>query len=288
MKRFLRGILAACVGLAAGAAADTPRTGWQPEGPYPFGVLNQRSPVLTAEYWNPILGYLSRKTGARYELRIARTANETTDLAVRGELAFAFTNHLFTPKRDALGWTVLARPEGEPIRGQIVAPESSPVRSLSDLQGKRVVFPNPYAFVGYFVPFDALLQAGVEVIPEFVGNQEAAMGRLRAGEVAAAGVNHKVMATFARREHFPYRVLYESGPYLDLCIMAHPAVPPEKRAALRAVLAGMASDPEGRAVLEASARAIGAAKAEGFTEAADSDYDNYRAFFRSTRVPFDQ
>lgn len=274
-----------CIG---GAAADTPRQGWEPDGPYPFGVLNQRSPVLTAEYWNPILDYLGRKTGARYELRIARTANETTDLAVRGELAFAYTNHLFTPRRDALGWSVLARPEGEGIRGQIVVTRDSPARRLEDLRGQTVVFPNPYAFVGYFVPYDALLQAGVEVTPEFVGNQEAAMGRLKAGDAAAAGVNHKVMATYARREGFEYRVLHESEPYLDLCIMAHPAVPPARREALRAALDGMAEDAEGRAVLEAGARAIGAAQAEGFTAARDADYDNYRAFFRTTRVPFDQ
>jgi phosphonate transport system substrate-binding protein len=89
----------------------------RPVKTYPFGVLNQRSVSLTAQYWNPILRYLSEKTGVPLSLRIARTANETTDLAVKGELAFVYTNHLFTPDRDKLGYTVLARQEGEAIRG---------------------------------------------------------------------------------------------------------------------------------------------------------------------------
>ncbi len=260
---------------------------WQAGGPYPFGVLNHRSPTLTAEYWNPILAWVSARSGVPLTLKIARTANETTDMAARGELAFVYTNHLFTPQRDRLGYSVIARQEGEGIRGQIVVPAASAVTRLEDLAGQAVAFANRYGFTGYFVPYDALLRAGVEVKPVFAGTQEAAMGLLRHGKVAAAGVNHQVMADYARREGFAYRVLWQSQPYDDLAVMAHPAVPPQTRAAVREALLGMKTDPEGSKVLDEVAARLKLPAPRGFAAAGDRDYDAYRSFFRATRVPLE-
>lgn len=252
---------------------------------YHFGVLNQRSITLTAEYWNPILRHVGTKAGVKLQLRIARTANETTDMAARDELDFVYTNHLFTPERDKLGFSVLARQEGAGIRGQVVVPEGSPIRAIKELEGRDVAFANPYAFVGYFVPMDALLRGDIKVNPVFAGNQESAMGLLKLGKVAAAGVNSKVMVDFARREEFKYRVLSESEPYFDLCVMANPRVSHEVREAVRAALIGMREDPEGRAVLASAAALLELQKPRGFLSASDKDYDNYRTFFRNTRVP---
>ena len=252
--------------------------------PYAFGVLNQRSLQATAAYWNPILSYVSARSGVPLELHIGRTANETTDRVVAGKLDFAYTNHLFTPKRAALGWRVLARQDTRGIRGQIVVREDAPARSLQDLAGQTVAYPNPYAFAGYYVPHDALLRAGVKVTPLFAGNQEAAMGQLMSGQVAAAGVNHQVMADFALRNGLKYRVLSESEPYFDLAVMASPRVSQAEGEKVRQAFVGMADDPEGQRVLNATAQAIGQTKPRGFVQADDADYTNYRAFFRHTRV----
>lgn len=265
-------------------AVAFPVQAWEAAGPYPFGVLNHRSVTLTAEYWNPILTYVGKKTGVALELHIARTANETTDMATRGELAFAYTNHLFTPEREKLGFTVLARQEGDGIRGQVVVREDSPVKALKELDGQKVAFANPYGFTGYFVPYDALLRAGAKPVALFAGTQESAMGQLMHGQVAAAGVNSQVMADFARREKFAYRVLADSEPYFDLCVMAHPKVPRAAIAAVKKAFVEMKDDPAGRAVLEASAQLL-SAKPRAFTAANDRDYDNYRHFFHATLVP---
>ncbi len=278
--------LAACL-----LAASVPATAEDFSRPdikaYPFGVLNQRSVTLTAEYWNPILRYVTEKTGVPLSLRIARTANETTDLAVKGELAFVYTNHLFTPERDKLGYTVLARQDGEPIRGQIVVPEASPIQNLKQLEGKSVGFANPYAFAGYFLPMDKLLREGVSVNPVFGGNQEASMGQLSGGRVAAAGVNNKILADFAQREKFAYRVLWSSEPYFDLAVMAHPSVPKSITSKVRDALIYMKDDPAGYAVLLMAARALELKTPRGFAPATDTNYNNYRTFFRNTRVPLD-
>jgi phosphonate transport system substrate-binding protein len=256
--------------------------------PYAFGVLNQRSLQATAAYWNPILSYVSARSGVPLELHIGRTANETTDRIVAAQLDFAYTNHLFTPKRTQLGWRVLARQDSSGIRGQVVVLDASPVKTLGELNGKTVAFANPYAFVGYYVPMDALLRAGVRVAPLFSGNQEAAMGQLMSGQVAAAGVNHQVMADFARRRALKYRVLSESEPYFDLAVMASPRVGASDGEKVRQAFVNMARDPEGQRVLHLSAQALDLPKARGFAPADDRDYSNYVTFFKHTQVELNE
>jgi phosphonate transport system substrate-binding protein len=259
-----------------------------PPGPYAFGVLNHRSLQATAAYWNPILSYVTARSGVPLELHIGRTANETTDRVTAGKLDFAYTNHLFTPKRVQLGWRVLARQDSSGIRGQVVVLEQSPVKSLQALADKPVAFANPYGFTGYYVPMEALLRAGVKVVPIFAGNQEAAMGQLMSGEVAAAGVNHQVMADFAKRRGLKYRVLSESEPYFDLAVMASPRVSAADGEKVRLAFVNMERDPEGQRVLQAVTQVVGLSRARGFAAADDRDYDNYREFLKRTLVPLNE
>lgn len=259
-----------------------------PPEPYAFGVLNQRSIQATAAYWNPILNYVSSRSGVPLELHIGRTANETTDRVVAGKRDFACTNHLFTPKRAELGWRVLARQDSQGIRGQVVVLDKSPIKALHALDGKTVAFANPYAFVGYYVPMDALLRAGVKVTPLFSANQEAAMGQLVSGQVAAAGVNHQVMVDFAQRRQLKYRMLAESEPYYDLAVMVSPRVSAADGDKVREAFVGMAGDPAGLRVLRLAAQSLGWPRARGFVAADDHDYANYRTFFSHTRVPLNE
>jgi phosphonate transport system substrate-binding protein len=277
-----RTIMQAAMLLAAAAVLYSSEAAAQQA--HSFYVLHQRTISLTAQYWNPILTYVGQKSGVPLELKLAKTAQEGNARAEAGAYEFLYTNHFFTPERDRLGYKVIARPAGPGIRSQIVVPVDSPIQSLQDLQGKEVAFVSRDGFTGYWLPFDALLQAKVSFVPVFTGNQEASSAQLRVNKVAAAGVNSSVMARYGRRESFEYRALWTSEIYQDLCIMANPKVPADRVAAVKAALIGMASDPEGRKILEAGADLLKSNGDLGFVAADNRDYDNYRKFYRTTQV----
>jgi len=251
---------------------------------YSFYVLNQRTVALTAQYWNPILTYVSKTSGVPLELRLTKTAKDGNATAEAGKYDFLYTNHFFTPERDRLGYKVIARPAGPGIRSQIVVPVDSPIRSLQDLEGKEVAFVTPDAFAGYWLPMDALLRTKVNVKVVFTGNQEASSAQLKVNKIAAAGVNSSVMARYGRRESFTYRALWTSETYQDLCIMANPKVPAAKVAAVKAAFINMVKDEEGRQILQAGADLLKSTGELGFVPAANRDYDNYRKFYRTTKV----
>jgi phosphonate transport system substrate-binding protein len=277
-----RTIIKSAMLMAAAGALHSP--GAAAQQTYSFYVLHQRTVSLTAQYWNPILTYAGRKSGVPLELKLAKTAQEGNANAEAGAYAFLYTNHFFTPERDRLGYRVIARPAGPGIRSQIVVPVDSPIQSLQDLKGKEVAFVSRDGFTGYWLPFDALLKAKVDVNVVFTGNQEASSTQLRVNKVAAAGVNSSVMARYGRRESFEYRALWTSEIYQDLCIMANPKVPADKVAAVKGALIGMAGDPEGQKILEAGADLLKSNGELGFVAADNREYDNYRKFYRTTQV----
>src|SRR5712671_3709069 len=282
MVMLRRAIKRAATILAATFAMQSP--GAAAQHAYAFNVLNQRSISLTAQYWNPILTYVSRKSGVPLELKLAKTAQEANAIAEMGKYDFLYTNHFFTPERDRLGYKVIARPAGPGIRSQIVVPVDSPIRSLEDLQGKEVAFVSPDGFTGYWLPMDALLRAKVNVKVVFTGNQEASSAQLKVNKIAAAGVNSSIMARYGRRESFEYRALWTSDIYQDLCVMANPKVPADKVAAVKAAFIDMVRDPEGHQILQAGGDLLKSNGELGFVAADNRDYDNYRKFYRTTQV----
>jgi phosphonate transport system substrate-binding protein len=270
----LLGALLCSAWIGVATAADT----WS------FGVLSQRSAVLTAQYWNPILDYVAEKSGVRLMLKVARTAPESNESTERGEYDFVYSNTIFQPKMAAANYQVILRPLAEAITGQIVTLEDSPIQSLQQLQGREVGFPSLAAFVGYAVPMDQLLRQGISVTPVFGGNQEGIMGQLKTGRVIAAGVNNQVMRSFSAREKVSYRVLWESPQFNNLPIAAHPRVPEEVARKVQQSIAGMIENQQGQAILEASARTIGQKPPLGFLVATPEDYQSYTDFYRNTLV----
>lgn len=275
MGLFFRLAVSALLLLAKNVEAESIRS---------FGVLNQRSATLTAQYWNPILDYVGRRSGITLELRMGKSAPETTAMTGRGEFDYVYSNHIFMPQIATAGYRVIARPLEEMIEGQIVVYAGSEITTLSELQGREVGFPSATAFAGYAVPMSALLARGIVVEPHFAGNQEGIMGQLKAGRVVAAGVNSKVMRDYGLREQFAYRILWSSEGYLNLPIAAHPRVESREWQAVAAAFVAMGDEPEGRQILEASGAVIGQSPPYGFLRATDSDYENYRRYYRTSRV----
>jgi phosphonate transport system substrate-binding protein len=257
---------------------------WSQSQPLSFGVIVWRSPILTAQFWNPILRYISERGGVPLQLKVAPTGPEHTAMVRRGELHFLYSNHNFIKENEESGYRVFGRPKGDAEGGEIVVLKDSPIQSLADLEGKEVVFPHSAAFLGYHLPMDALLRKGIQVKPHFAGNQEGAMGQLKAGRAVAAGVNGMVMRAFAQRENVAYRVVWSSDKYLNLALSSLPSVPPETVKAVREAFLKMADDPEGAKVLASSAALLKQEAPLRFIASKDSDFDNMRRFYRTTLV----
>jgi phosphonate transport system substrate-binding protein len=264
----MKGALLVVLALAALAGS-----GGAQERPLAFGVLNQQSPALTAERWNPILHYVGSQSGVPLRLRMGPTVQETDAMMARGEFDFMFTNHNFQSEFESVGYRVIARWGGEPIHGVIAVPADSPIQTLKQLDLRRVAFPSPDAFVAYAVPVVALKRAGVVVEEVFAGNQEGVLAQLKARRVDAAAANSRFLRQYAEREKLSVREIFVSEGYPDLAVIVHPRVPEPTVATVRRALLGMKTDARAAPVL---ARA----QCPGFEPADDKDYAGVRRIYR--------
>ena len=270
MKSLLSLLVAACFALPAAAQTE-----------YRFSPVNQANLVTAASYWNPIVAYVSDRSGVKLSLKLGRTSADTTAFVLAQEVEFAFTNHLFSPEREQLGWKVFGRRNTPPLYGQVVVAADSPITDLAQLEGKEVGFPGPEAFVAYTTPYAQLLQRKLNVRTIFGGNMDGAFAQLFSGKVAAVGANSQLVEGYAKREGKQFRVLWTSEPYHDLALMVSPKVPERDAQAVAKAFLGMAQDPRGREILLAGNKLMGLPADAVFVPSDGREYASYRRFYQS-------
>ncbi|MEY3218906.1 MAG: hypothetical protein RIT27_263 [Pseudomonadota bacterium] len=242
--------------------------------PLIFGILNQQSPQLTAERWNPIINYLVKTTGIPLQLKMGATVQATDEMMGKGEFDLVFTNHNFQTEYDGV-YRVIARWSGETIYGVIAVNQDSALQTLHDLKDKKIAAPSEDAFVAYAVPKVALKNAGINVAFSFAGNQEGALAQLKAKLVDAAAVNSRFLKQYMTREKIQFREVFVSEPFAELPIIAHSRLSAEKVATIQNALLNMKNDPNAATILEK-------AKCKGFEMATDKDYENVRLIYRQS------
>ncbi len=254
------------------------------EKTYRFSPVNQWDITKTASYWNPIVQYVEDKSGVRLELKIGRTSADTTSYVLAREVEFVFSNHLFSPEREALGWKVFGRRNVPQLYGQIAVPEDSPIHKLEELQDKTVVFAGPEAFIGYKVTYAELLARGIRVQTDFGGNQNAAFVQMFSGKADATGSNSMLIEGYAKRENKKFRILWTSASYHDLALMASSKVPEQDVRAVAQALFGMYTDPVGREILHKVSETVGLSDDAYFVPATVADYASYRQFYQTAPI----
>ena len=248
---------------------------------YRFAPVNQYGINLTAAYWNPIIGYVSEKSGVKLALKLGRTSADTISYVLAKEVEFAFANQLFTPEREKLGWKVFGSRNIPPIHGQIVVPANSPITDLTQLTGQDVAFAGPEAVVGYKFTYAHLLSRGINVNVVFGGNHDGAFSQLFSGKVKAVGGVSALIDGYAQREDKKFRVLWTSEPVHDLALMVAPQVPEKDAKAVAEAFFGMAKDPRGKELMRKASELAGLPADTRFIPSDGSEYEAYRRFYRS-------
>lgn len=276
---FRRLAIASLLGLFASVATLPAHAQAKPT--YNFSPVNQYGIELTASYWNPIIDYVSNKAGVKLQLKIGRTSADTTAYVIANEVDFVFSNHLFSPERDHLGWKVFGRRDTPPLYAQIVVLAESPIQKLEQLADQAVAFPGPEALVAYKFPYAQLLKRNIPVNVVFGGNMDGAFAQLFSGKVKAVGANSQLTEGWSKREGKAVRILWQSEQLYDLALMASKNVPEKDLKAVSAAFLDMAKDPQGRKILESASALVKLPKTAGFVPSNGSEYAAYRNFYQS-------
>lgn len=174
-------------------------------------------------------------------------------------------------------------------RGQILVAADSAIKSLEDLKGKKIAFPEQTSASGHLYPKALLLERGID--PErdctviFSGSHDAALTALLKGSVDAACTFDDAREGLSTA--FPdimqtTRVLEKTEEIPADCVAVSSDLDAETADKLRAALIALSADETGKQVL------MDLYEIEGLVPAEDSDYDPVREMARQLDLDVEQ
>ncbi len=134
-----------------------------------FGILPEDNPRILYEKYNPLLDYLSEKTGyhfklvlkRRYEDTVKGFRNGTIDMALLGPLTYLEAHTVYDVR-------CILRPKGMnkdgTYRSVIIVRKDSPITTLSELKGATVAFADYKSTAGNLIPRIMLAKAGIHLM----------------------------------------------------------------------------------------------------------------------------
>jgi phosphate/phosphite/phosphonate ABC transporter binding protein len=126
------------------------------------------SAITLFDRFDPLMRYLSRKTGYEFKLVVPKDFEDFFDIVRRGEVEFSYSNpYIYIQLADgghlrAFATTVM-QSSGDIFRGIIITRQDSAIRTLDDLKGKDVMVVS-YKSAGGFLAQKLFLQEhGIDV-----------------------------------------------------------------------------------------------------------------------------
>lgn len=132
------------------------------------GVIPKDNPRLLYERYQPLLDYLSERTGLSFELIIKKNYEETVKALGSEEIDMAFLGPLtYLEAKAAYGTICILRPRGFDgtgfYRSIFMKRKDSPVKTLSELKGKKVAFAAIKSTSGNLIPRYMLANHGIHL-----------------------------------------------------------------------------------------------------------------------------
>lgn len=152
--------------------------------------------------------------------------------------------------RKAQGYLPLVVDSKDRLSGILAVRADSPIRSITELDGKTVAFPGPNAFAASLLIRSRLAQQGIRIQAKYDKTHANVYRAVIFGDVVAGGgVNNTLERENAHlREQL--RVLHETPGFAPHPFVAHPRIKPWQREAVTAAFIGLADNEPGRKLLD--------------------------------------
>jgi len=132
-----------------------------------IGLIPEQNIFKQLERYQPLAGYLSRKIGAKIELKVLPRYGNIIDNFQSEKLDGAFFGSFtYALAHAKLGVSVVARPLGmdntSTYYGMIFVRRDSGIRTIKDMKGKRFAFVDKATTAGYLLPLEFFYEGGVK------------------------------------------------------------------------------------------------------------------------------
>jgi len=219
---------------------------------FTVAVVPQYASSQVFRDWVPLLTKLEKVTGYHFKLLAYDEFSAFEKDFSNGvpDLIYLNPYHLLVAKKQQ-NYQPLVR-DSLPINGILVVSKDGPIKSLEDLNGKKIAFPSPNA-LGASLYMRALLaeKMHIKFKPKYVGSHQNVYREVMLGEAAAGG---GIQRTFNKEPNGltnKLSILYNTPDIASHPLAAHPRVSASVRKKIIEALIASSKDPESEKLLAA-------------------------------------
>ncbi len=131
-------------------------------------ILPLYSAITLFDRFDPLMRYLSKRTGNEFKLVIPKDFETFFETISRGKVEYSYSNpYIYTQLADDGHLKAFANtikpPTGDIFRGIVITHRDSKIASLDDLRGKSIMIVSPLSAAGYLAQKLYLLENGINV-----------------------------------------------------------------------------------------------------------------------------
>lgn len=234
-----------------------------------FGVVPQQSASRLAKIWGPIVEHIGKEAGI--EITFVTTKNIPTFEACLQSQAFdvAYMNpYHYVIFSERAGYRAIAHQADKKLRGLMVVRKDSPIRSVDDLDGKKIAFPSPGAFGASVLPRAEMLAKGLEFEPNYVKSHDSVYRAVAAGFADAGGGVTRTFNAVPQEMRDQLRIISQTDAYTPHAVAISPKVSADIEIRLSNALL---------AVQDEAPDLLKALKMSGIVAATGEDWNDVRA-----------
>ncbi len=229
--------------------------------PVRIGIMPTGTVKALIENHQPLMEYLSRKVGRRFEVYAIASYDEIIRELKSGEIdGGVFGSFKAHEALTTIAAVPVARAEKGVVssyRGYVIVRKDSGYRKIEDLKGKSFDFVSRGTSAGYVFPMALLKQKKIDPATffsrmTFAGKHEIALSKVLNRESDGAAIKDTVFEQLAitdPRVNAELIVIHKSDRFPDRTILFGKDTPASLIKAVRQALLGMEKDPAGKPVL---------------------------------------
>jgi phosphonate transport system substrate-binding protein len=242
-------------------------------------MIPTTDPSKAIREMQPLVDYLSNKTGAKVEMTIPTNYAAVVEALINDQLDVAFLGgftYVQASKRAGVK-PLVQRDRDREFHSKFVTQPGSPIQSLADLKGHSFAFGDVNSTSGHLMPEYFMRQANVgpQVIAKavYTGGHDATLLAVANGKVDAGALDEAVfqrLTTTGKVDPAKVRVFWTTPPFFDYVWVARKGLDAKLSAAVsNAFLALSDADPQQKQILDALS-------AKKYLQADDASYDKLR------------
>lgn len=218
---------------------------------YTIGIVPQFEIRHTRKIWNPIISEIEKSTGIKLKLIGSPTIPDFEDEINSGRFDFAYMNpyHMLLAHKSQ-GYTPLVRDNGRQLYGILVVRNDSDLKSVKELDGKKIAFPAPNALgASLLIRADLANKYKININPVYVKTHSSVYLNVVVKQTTAGGGVQKTLKQQRDNIKGALRIIYQTPKVSPHPLAAHPRIPKKIREKIQHTLMKLGESKVGQSLL---------------------------------------